>query len=157
MSNHKPNLKIWLVDSRVVPMLIQEWVYIKWIIILLSSVSEAGQFKKQPIIPWLTTVGSLVGVIRTVSPTVTDSLGREAHWRVIATGKLRWLTDGHFTALLVRLVLAVDVSIAHPVLTNAFPYGAEKTNVLQSRIFYNIINSLCGCSTKLSTFCTLFL
>lgn len=87
-------------------------------------------------------------MVGAVPPAVTDSLWREAHRRVIAAGELRRLADGHFTPLLIRLVLAVDVSVAHPVPTNAFPYGAEKTNALQ-RTF---LTSLTLCVVALQSY-----
>lgn len=75
----------------------------------------------------LTTIRPFVWIVRTVSPTVADPLWRETYGCIVGARKLWRLADGHLASLFVWLVLAVDVSVAHPVLTDAFPYSPNTT------------------------------
>lgn len=69
--------------------------------------------------PSPTADGSFIGAVAAVHLAVADLVGGEAHRGVVGTGILGGLAGSRLTGLFVRLVLAVDVAVAHPALGDA--------------------------------------
>lgn len=69
--------------------------------------------------PSPTADGSFVRAVAAVHLAVADLVRREADRGVVGTGVLGRLAGSRLAGLFVRLVLAVDVAVAHPALGDA--------------------------------------